>query len=219
MSAVPEAQAQLDVGGVVVRVGFRAITPVCVAGGVCEVELLFEVGDRFALPVGRERATGRLAHLAIDGRLGTDVLEDPAAGAVQVGGPSGTVPVEPAAAYREPVLVNEFLGLERTPELLEPGGTGLLELDLRRALRPTGDPTASARLAVPVRRDDAALAAEIERLAGALREEWRPATSNRVERALAALVSMRLPAARETLAGLAEHPNPLVRAQADRAAR
>lgn len=65
-----------------------------------------------------------------------------------------------------------------------------------------------------VPRDDAALDAAIADLAGQFRAEWRTATSNELERALAAPVAMRLPAASAARAALADHPNPLVRADA-----
>jgi hypothetical protein len=85
-----------------------------------------------------------------------------------MGGPIGVVAVTPDQPWRQRLLLNDFLRLERATELLAPGATGRLELTCRRpivlaataaaALSPKGARDVTIELAIDLRRDDDALA-------------------------------------------------------------
>jgi hypothetical protein len=221
LSAASEPVAELGGNGGRVRAGFRLLTPEPPAGGV--VRLLLEVaaldGPVFVL-AGTDRATGRPAHITIGGTLDGTALEDPLAGRPQLGGPSGAVEVAPDSAYRQVVLVNEFVRLEDTLDLVPPGEAQELTLECSRVLSPASSrkqalsgadaPDVQVRVAVPLRRDDAALEAEIASLAEIVRGGGA-STSNELEDAVVALAALRLPSATAALAGFADHPNPYVR--------
>src|SRR3954452_3849099 len=107
MTASPDQD--LDVEGGRVRVGVAVAGEPVLAGGpldvVWEVRLL-GAGPLFAA-LGGERVTGRLAGFAFTATLdrGDVAFDDPAAGAVDLGGPLGVQPVN-ADGPRIEVLVN-----------------------------------------------------------------------------------------------------------------
>jgi hypothetical protein len=217
-----------DSGSVVAAL--EAVTPRPVAAGACWVELTVEARDRsIYLAVGSDRIRRRPAHLTMHGAIGGVDLADPAGGAAGAEGPSGPIPVEPGSLYRARLLVNQFLALENVPGILQPGEEQPLEVIVRRplplartpaqALSLLDAPVLALRLAVPIRRDDDALEAEIAEVAAEIRRHFTESTSNILEDALATLVAYRLPQSRAALAELVDHPNPLVRAQAEAVGR
>ncbi|MGM1064882.1 hypothetical protein [Saccharothrix sp. Mg75] len=225
---MPEHGAQRPPDGPRVRSGFRVATPDPPAGGACVVVWSVEaLTSDLHLLTGTDRGGGRPAHVGLRAVLDGVELPDPAT-APALGGPSGVVVVRPGEPYELRLLVNRFARLERARELVEPGASGTLVLSCRRALplaaRPgeafalSGAPEVTAELRVTVHHDEEALEAEIAALVEVLRGRWREATSNELETALDTLVALRLPESRTALAGLTDHPNPLVRQEADRAA-
>ncbi len=191
------------------------LTPRPLAGGCVRVRFTYETFDATQpLLVGMDRGTGRPAHVTITGQLNGTPLADPAEGPADMGGPSGVIQVEPGIPYTQVLLVNQFVQLEDARDAIAPGETRLLSLDCAREV----PPGVTARLDIPLVRDDAALAAEIADLMAVIREHHQPGTSNELEDALAALVALRLPIATEALAELTDHLNPLVRDAASRAA-
>lgn len=194
---------------------FAVLTQHPPAGGCVRIRFTIEALDApEPLLVGMDRSTGRPAHVTITGQLDGTPLADPADGPADMGGPSGSIQVQPGTPYTQVLLVNQFVRLEEAHEAVAPGETRLLSLDCAR----TAPPVVSAKLEIPLVRDDAALAAEIADLVAVVREHDRPGTSNELEDALAALVAVRLPIATAALAELSDHPNPLVRDVASRAA-
>ena len=212
-----------------VLAALEVVTDRPVAAGACWVTLTVEAINQAAyLAVGSDRIRRRPAHVTMQGAIGGVDLVDPAAGAGG-DGPGGPVQVEPGTPYEARLLVNQFLALEHTPGILEPGEEEQLQLTLRRpfplartpaqALALHGAPVLTLRVAVPVRRDDDALETEIAEVAEEIRRHSTQSTSNALENALAALVAYRLPQSRAALADLVDHPNPLVRAEAAAAGR
>jgi hypothetical protein len=223
MSGQLQSTVQLGTGPDTVTVRFAVASQLPVlAGGVCEVDLVVEPQAKpLYVLIGNDR--GRPAFVSIQGSIGGVTLADPMASMSALGGPAGPVVVEPGTPLRQTLLANQFLRLEDTLAQIPAGELRQLELTLCRPLplaRRKEDAFAQSdfaegRLEVPLRRDDVALEHEIARLADEIRAEKTAATSNRLERALTALASLRLPASRSALATLIHHPNALVR---DRAA-
>src|SRR4051794_12284197 len=185
MTASPDQD--LDVEGGPVRGGVAVAGEPVLAGGPLDV--VWEgrlLGARpLVVALGGERVTGRLAGFAFTATLdGADVtFDDPAADAVDLGGPLGVQPVT-ADGPRIEVLVNQFLTLERTVAALPDGGEAELELTCRWEARLAPDPPAAVAAAprtvertcrVAVRRDDEALRAlvrrQIDAVMGAERED------------------------------------------------
>jgi hypothetical protein len=226
-----EDWADVAAGGVAARVGLRTNDTEALAGGPLPVDLVVEVGAGAPIyvAVGGDSAAGRPAFVSFSATLrGKDVaIDDPAAG-VYIGGPVSAIEVAPGAPLVQRLLLNDYLRLERALDALAPGERGLLEIGCRRqlmlgaearqALAPQGGATlVQQRLLVALRRDDAALAGLIERLAKALRDEWNVYAASRQAASLAQLVALRLPAAAGALRSLEQHPDPVVRAAVQRA--
>ena len=218
------SRVELTDGTGSVRANLEVATDRLVAAGACWVVLTVEADDGpVYLAVGSDRIRRRPAFTTLRGTIGGVDLVDPA-GAAGGDGPSGPIPVEPGIPYQARLLVNQFLALEQIPGILQPGEQQQLELTLQRplplarmpaqALALHDAPELTLRVAVPVRRDDDALSSEIAEVADEIRRHSTQATSNALENALATLVAYRLPQSQAALAGLVDHPNPLVRAEA-----
>jgi hypothetical protein len=219
-----DSRVELSDGIGSVRANLEVATDRLVAAGACWVVLTVEADDGpVYLAVGSDRIRRRPAFITMHGRIGGADLVDPADGAGG-DGPSGPVPVQPGTPYHARLLVNQFLAMERLPGILKPGEQQELQLTLQRpfplarapaqALALHVAPELTLRVAVPVRRDDDALSTEIAEVADEIRRHSTQATSNALENALATLIAYRLAQSQAALAGLVDHPNPLVRAEA-----
>lgn len=206
------------------RAGFRALASEWIAGGPALVELEIAPGAApLAIASGVDRQSGRPAFVQVRAQTRGVALADPFP-APSMGGIAGVQIVAPGDRFRQTVIVNQFARLEELWARLAPGESCELELACARplpaastreaALATAGAPLVEARLVIPVRRDDAALAAAVDALAAIVRARWTPATSPELETALGELVALRLPDADAALAALADHPNALVRARA-----
>jgi hypothetical protein len=175
------------------------------------------------LMVAADRGSGRPADVAFTGQLeGADlVLDDPAAGGADIGGPAGAVPLAAGRPIVQELLVNQFLSLERLADAVPAGESRRLTLRLVRscrlgaaqadALRARGEPV-EVEVALTVRGDPAELDRIADELAQAVRLDAQPGSVAR-EQALTTLLALRTPAATRHLRSLADHPDPGVRAR------
>ena len=225
MSARPpehrEGFTDLVAHGMPVRAGFRLIPGEWLAGG--PVELEFVLDNLGALPlylaVGGDRMRQRPGQFSFAARFDGHGLPDPMAALPDAGGPIGIVEISSASPWRQRLVLNQFVSLEDTPQRLQPGAAGRLDLSCRRpivlavtqAAALTGDasPALVIALAIDLRRDDKALAALAADLSDAI---TRGAPAERAP-ALERLLAMRS-AARAQLDGLTRDPDPSVAARA-----
>ena len=225
ISLVTEQLVELAAGAAQVRAGFRAATGAYLAGGPIELEYVIECLGTVAIHVlgGMERSTLRPSLYSFRGELeGSAVaLDDPQAGAVLLGGPSGTSVVEPGEILRVPLLLNEFLLLERIIPALPPGGEGVLRVHGERPLPlATSRPQAfsvgpdaavvASDLRLTVRRDDEALERLVDSLRRTIEADAESAVSPERQRAIDQLATVGTEAARRALEGLRGHPDPWV---------
>jgi hypothetical protein len=149
------------------------------------------------------------------------VLDDPAAGSANIGGPAGAVPLAEGRPFAQELLVNQFLSLERLTDAVPAGDTQVLTLQLTRTLRVGADQAEAlqargapveAELTLTVRGDPAELDRIADELAEAVRRDELPGSVAR-EQALTTLLAMRTPAAARHLQALEDHPDPGIRAR------
>lgn len=206
-----EGAVDVAAGNVSARAGFRVITHELLAGGPVELEFFLEnrKSAPFRITVRGDRARSRPGQFAFTALFEGAPIVDPAAQTPNLGGPAGIVEVSADAPWRQPLLLNEFLRLEDTSERLDPGAAGVLDLTCRRPLDLADGPEAgleapdlTIRLALPLRRDDAALSA----LVSALYQEILEGQSPGREHSLGLLLSLRSRAC-EPIVALAHHAN------------
>lgn len=209
------------------RVALRA--PASAVAGA-PLELSFVVENRSDAPLfvafSASRATLRPAGFTVRATLEagetTVELDDPAAGAPEMGGPAGTAEVAPGAEWTQPLLLNEFARLEAARAALAPGASGTLRVRVARplplaasageAFAGEGAPATDLSVEIELARDDAALEAELARIAGEAKEGVMAARQH----AARILASLRVPQAAPHLRALAEDADGGVRMLARR---
>ena len=226
ISPVPEQWVELGAGAARMRAGFCAAAGAFLAGGPLELEFVVECRGTVPIHVlgGMERTTLRPALYSFRGQLeGSAVaLDDPHPGAGLLGGPSGTSVVEPGEILRVPLLLNEFLLLERIRAQLPPGGAGVLRVHGERPLPPATSrpaafslgpdaPVVASDLRLAVRRDDEALERLIDSLRRAIEADVTNAVSAERRRAIDQLATLGGETAQRALEGLRGHPDPWLR--------
>jgi hypothetical protein len=206
-----------------VRAGFRVSTDERLAGAPLELEFFVEsLGlTPLHLAAGVDRARQRPDRIDLAATFEGSPLDDPWEAMPTTGGPLRFGEVSTRQPLRLPLLLNDFVRLEQTPERLAEGLVGRLVIACRRvlplaaneaeALETNGAPAIAVDLAVDLRRDDAALSA----LALRLFEDVMNGSPALRERPLAQLLSMRA-SARAQIVSLATHPDLMI---ADRARR
>lgn len=199
---------------------FRSPAAVLLAGGPVDLEVLLRLsgGVPATVTTSVARATGRSrdyrfeAH-APDGTL----LTDPYAAAVEIGGVQASSVLSAGEPLCDRVLLNQFLTLERIRPMLEEGESFELRVSGARQLHLAGgvDGEAGAEVIVELLRDDAALHAELNRIA----ESIRDTSDYTIERArqLLALVSIRDPIGSDALTIVIGHHDAAVAAMARQA--
>lgn len=197
-----EAHEDIHVGSRVIRVSARLGEPSVIAGGPLVVvwNVRSTDGDPAYFALGGDRAKGRLAHMSYAAEtpgVPSASFADPAGDMSDLGGPLGVQTVT-SDGRDIPVLVNEFLTLERAqPAVATAVETELLltchwdiavATDHERVLRPEAIHPVTLRLRIRLQRDDGALRALVRsQLAAVL------ATSTQDADALAAVVALRYP--------------------------
>jgi hypothetical protein len=202
-----------------VRAGFRITYASEVAGGPIELEFFTEItghGPRY-LFISADRMRHRPSEFSFNATFADVPLADPLAGVPNMGGPAGVVEIADGRPWRQLLILNQFVCLEDTLRLLEPGISGQLIVICRRmlslaadeqaALRPAHNaPLVEEKLAIELRRDDAQLAVLVERLIA----EVRDGPPEKRERPLALLLSLRAPMAVDRWRTLVNDADPLV---------
>ncbi|MDT7604488.1 MAG: hypothetical protein QOF61_2485 [Acidobacteriota bacterium] len=201
------------------RAGFRVAAASGLAGGPIELEFFAEIvgGGMRYLFVTADRARYRPGDFSFAATFDAKPLSDPFADVPDLGGPAGVVEIAAGRPWHQPLVLNQFVRLEDTLDLLAPGASGRLVIDCRRllwlaadedaALAPATDaPLVEVRLALELRRDDAQLAALVERFVA----EVRDGPPEQRERPLKLLLSLRAPLAVERWRTLVDHPDPVV---------
>ncbi len=201
------------------RAGFRIAYASEFAGGPIEVEFFAETtGNRsyFLLSMG-DRMRHRARNFAFTATFVGVPLSDPFAHLSDIGGPGGIIEIAVGRPLVQPLVLNEFVRLEDTLDLLQPGASGQLVVNCRRPLplvtnreavfaQPGDAPLVAVQLAIELRRDDAQLDALVEQLMADVR--YGPPEQR--ERPLRLLLSLRAPAAIDRWRTLVDHLDPLV---------
>jgi len=209
-----EGSVELAEQEICVCAGFRVVAGELLAGG--PVELEFFVESLGALPlrlgVSGDSMRQRAGQFDFAARFEGSPLADPLAAAPYMGGPVGIVQVSTGRPWHQPLVLNQFVRLEHTPERLAQGTTGRLDLACQRPLALAATDAAAlsndaasvvaVNLAFDLRRDDAALAT----LAARLFDEVMQGPLALRERPLALLLSMRS-AAHAQIDALTRHPD------------
>jgi hypothetical protein len=219
-------------GGFNLKAGFRTREPEVVAGAIVEVEFFVEQrGTRpFYLAVGGSRSKLRPAFFELRATLdGAEVeLDDPTAEISELGGPVGAIAVEPGADYRQTLVVNEFVRLEKLRVALAEGETSGLHIHCQRPLPlaksaeqafETGAraPLVKSHLTVIARRDDAALERLINQLVDEVEVDQSAGATAQRETAVAKLSALRSPLAVPYLERLKGHSDSAVAMYVERA--
>src|SRR6266496_2456322 len=162
-----EAHGTVEAAGTAFDYAARVEDVPVLAGGPMTVVWSLR-GTPGQVALGGSRVLNRVTGFSFAGTVdGVDVaLTDPAAGAVDLGGPMGLRPV-PESGLTVSLLVNQYLTVEKLRDSLPPGGSGMLSLHchwdlviVREAENVLGARPLplDLTLRVPVRRDDDALA-------------------------------------------------------------
>lgn len=225
IAVVTEQRVELADGDLKVRAGFRAAGETFLAGGPIQLEFVVECLGRVGVHVlgGMDISTQRPMLYSFRGELvgGSAALDDPQAGAELLGGPSGTSVVEPGETLRVPLLLNEFLLLDRLIAVLPPGGEGALHVHAERPLPLArsraeafcvgpGAPVVAGDLRLSVRRDDEALKRLIDSLRRSIEADATSVVSPERQRAIDQLATIGTKEARRALETLRGHPDPWV---------
>jgi hypothetical protein len=219
-----KGMVELAEGDIYVRTGFRVTANELLAGG--PIELLFSVESLGAIPlrlaVSGDRARQRPGQFSFQATFEGATLADPMALATDIGGPVAVVTVTADSPWQQPIVLNEFVRLERAPSRIATGTSGRLALHCRRPIALAANEAAALSaekprivavdLAMDLRRDDSALAALVDHLLGEVM--YGPAAAR--ERPLALLLSLRS-SARAPIEALARHADPLIAARARQA--
>jgi hypothetical protein len=206
-------------GEIRVLAGFTIANASEYAGGPIELEFFAEItghSSRYFLILG-DRMRQRPADFSFAATFAGVPLADPSVDLPDFGGPGGVIEIAAGRPLRQPLVLNEFVRLETALDLLKPGGSGQLVVACRRLLPLAADeqaafalvsdaPLVEVQLALDLRRDDAQLAALVDRLIA----EVRHGPQEQRERPLSLLVAMRNPAAVVRWRTLVNHPDPLV---------
>jgi hypothetical protein len=204
-----------------VRAGFRVIPGELLAGGPVELEFFAESSGLrpLQLAVSGDRTRQRPGQFSFTATFEGSPLDDPMAMTSYMGGPLTVVQVSSDSPWHQPLVLNQFIRLEDTPQRLVQGATGRIDLACRRplalaatdaaALLQDQAPVVAIDLAFDLRRDDAALAALVARLF----DEVMQGSLALRERPLALLLSMRM-AAHAQIDALTRHPDPSVAGRA-----
>ncbi len=199
--------------------GFHVASSNRIAGGPIELEFSISVlGKRsrpLCLMVGGDRARRRLRGVGCAATFDGVALKDPYGDLPFTGGPVSALEIPTGESRSQRFLLNDFLALEKTRELLEPGAAGQLFLTCRRAVplafnkELVFDPktkveVVEVELALELRRDDDALVALVEELIRQVRNGPAETRSQTVS----TLLSLRAPPAKERWRTLADHPDP-----------
>lgn len=207
-----EAALNLVADEIRVRAGFRVTTSEPLAGGPVEMEFFVESTGPcpLQLAVNGDLMRQRPGQICFTATFEGLPLADPMRLTPYMGGPAGIVQVSTVSPWHQPLILNQFLDLEHTPERLMLGAAGRLNLECRRPLPLVGTVAAAlskdvstilvVNLAFDLRRDDAALAA----LAASLFDEVMQGPPALRERPLALLLSLR-GVARNQIEALTRH--------------
>jgi hypothetical protein len=173
------------------RASFRVVARDPLAGGPVELEFsLVNLKTKpFQITVSGDRARLRPGQFSFAASFEGASLEDPAASMPYLGGPSGIVEVSIDKPWRQPLLLNEFLRLERTVEQLKPGAVGRFDLTCRRPidLLSGEESILTFNLSFHLRRDDTALAT----LVSGLYQEILQGPPSQRERSMTLVLSLR----------------------------
>jgi hypothetical protein len=193
-----------------VRFGVEVIEASDLAGGPIALDLVLGIdgASRFAMVSGDRK------EVAIRATFAGDPLDDPDPGYFY-SGPCGVAELTPARPFRRRVEVGDHVRLEDALDRLEPGARGTLLVSCACPVpqartkeeawaAPRGDAQMlEATLSFELRRDDAQLAALVDRLIRDVRHG--PAEAR--EWPLRMLLSMRAKAAVERWERLVDHPS------------
>ena len=202
---------------------FRLPATVLLAGGPVDLDTILWLtsGGPVTLTTSVERATGRSRdyRFAADAPDGSP-LSDPYAETVEMGGVQTSFQLTSAAPLRDKVLLNQFLSLERIRPMLDDGASVDLRVSGTRQLHLDGndgggEETAESEFTVRLSRDDAALSAELGRIAQSILET----SSYTVDRGrqMLVLATIRDPIGADALTVVAGHQDAEVAAMAHRA--
>ena len=200
-----------------IRAGFRRPATEVIAGGPLELQFVVEASQPMVVAVAGDRVRGRPDFFRFAATLDSVEIEDPfPPSTTWLGGPGGVVPVGPGAPLTQWLIVNQYLRLERAVEVLSPGSIGRLQLRAGRpipfttkdaeAYRREGVPQVDVGGTIPIKRDDARLAAIVKELV----DNVRHGPPEKRERPLSLVVTLRAPASVEVWKSLVDHPNPTV---------
>jgi hypothetical protein len=214
----------VDFDGTPIDSGFRVAYSSGLAGGPVELEFSVEITGpgTWYLLISADRMRHRPHGFTFTATFATAAFEDvpltdPMASLPNFGGPAGVVAITAGQPWRQLLLLNNFVRLEMTLDLLAPGAEGQLIVHCQRALPlarsedaalmvTDAAPTVTTQLSLTLRRDDAELVALVEELLAAVQDG--PAAQR--ERPLARLLSLRTPLAVTRWRTLRDHPDPLV---------
>jgi hypothetical protein len=225
-----EASQKVTAGRLRLTASFRAAADDALAGGPLEIEFCMapEKGRAYVLS-GTERFTLRPDSYAFHAVLeeGGIGLDDPASpDAIGWGGPATMLAFSVQAPFRQTLIVNEFLRLERIRHAMKMDERREIALRCQRALAVATTPDvsrlATAQLAlwigVCIRRDDLALVALADDLQRTVGDDSSELDSPSRRRAIDRLATLDPEIARPRLAALAGHPDPWITARIAHAA-
>ena len=209
----PKDGINLILGELQVHAGFHITSASEFAGGPIELEFFVEVAG----PGSGYFLISSDADFSFAATFAGVPLADPFANAPDMGGPASVIEIATGRPWHQPLVLNQFVRLEDTINLLKPSASGQLVVDCRRSLLLAADeqaalaredaaPLVQVQLAIELRRDDAQFVALVDRLIA----EVRDGPPEQRERPLGFLLSLRAPAAIDKWRTLVNHPDPLV---------
>jgi hypothetical protein len=207
-----------SLGEVPVRAGFHIENAGSLAGGPIEIEFRVELlgpGSCYLL-VPADRMRQRPDRFSFSATFEGVPLDDPCARFPYMGGPAGVIEISAQQPWRQPLILNQFVRLEKTIDLLEPGGSGRLDVVCRRPLPlapgkeaalVAGDGySVEVPLSLGLHRDDEQLTALVRDLISQVRYGPR----EKREGPLSLLLTLRAPLAVDLWRSLLNHSDPVV---------
>lgn len=131
--------AHVNTSGLSVKLIFKIVNLPVIAGGPVEIEtsIVGEDSHRLKIFIDADSMRSRVALYVFNASFNKKTLTDPMAGIPNTGGPEAAFVVSAKTPWRQVIILNDYLRLEDTLEMIEPGESGIMDINCDFSLRST----------------------------------------------------------------------------------